>query len=86
MLTCSATVCIAYHDQVPLAVTIDKDAKYRFSGACATPERKELSTQGPAAALLHQCDRQLLCFSHHRGPQPLATPGGLQPLPWDISS
>ena len=29
------------------AVTIDEGAKYKFSGARATPERKDFSTQGP---------------------------------------
>ena len=28
-----------------------------------------------------QCDQRLLYVSLHRGPQPLATPDGLQPLP-----
>ena len=53
------------------AVTIDKGAKAKFSGASATPERKEVSTQGPTTTLFHQCeqqcDRQLLCFGPHRG-------------------
>ena len=33
--------------------TIDKRAKYRISGASATPERKEHATQGPTATVLH---------------------------------
>ena len=36
-------------------VTIDKGAKYKFSGASATPEREEHSTKGPTTTLLHQC-------------------------------
>ena len=67
-----------------LAVTIDKGAKYKFSGASAIPERKEHSIQGPTTTLLHQCERQrdqLPCFSPHRGHQPPATPDGLQPGP-----
>ena len=67
------------------AVAIDKVAKYKFSGASATPERKEHSTQGPATILLQQGEQQrdqrLPCFRSHRGPQPPATPAGLQPLP-----
>ena len=65
------------------AVTIDKGAKYKCSGASATPERKEHSTPGPTTTLLQQReqqrDRQLPCVSPHSGTQPPATPAGLQP-------
>ena len=76
------------HDQLQLprvselyaSVTIDTGAKYAFSGASATPECKELSIQGPTTSLLHQCvqqcDRQLLCFSPHRGPHLYAAEHG----------
>ena len=37
---------------VSLAVTIDKDAKFKFSGASVTPGSKEHSTQGPTTTLL----------------------------------
>ena len=32
---------------------IDKGAQYKFSGASALPERKELSTHGPTSTLVH---------------------------------
>lgn len=52
-------------DRHRVAVETDKGAKYKFSEAISTAERKELSTQERTATLLHQWEQH--CADRLRG-------------------
>ena len=71
-----------------VAVTNDKDAKYKVLGENATLKREEHLTQGPTTSLLQQREQQHgqrpLYASPHRGPKPPATPDGPQLLPGGV--
>ena len=70
-------------------ITIDRGTKNRISGAsrgqCNSKTQKSTQYRDQQLAYCiqceQQCDQRLLYVSLHRGPQPLATPDGLQPLP-----
>ena len=66
------------------AVTIDRIQRIGLQEKCKTRTRRTLN-KGIDNYLLPQCeqrrDQRPLYVSRHRGPQPLATPDGLQPLP-----
>ena len=47
--------------------------------------KKAMAQQISKCVGKQQCDERLLCVSPRRGPQPLATPDGLQPLRFRIA-